>query len=55
MKQLEAGEIPFTRTGKHRRVKFQDLMDYKQRIDGLRDQALDELAALDQEMILGCD
>jgi excisionase family DNA binding protein len=55
VKQLEAGEIPFTRTGKHRRVKFQDLMDYKQRIDGLRDQALDELAALDQEMILGCD
>jgi excisionase family DNA binding protein len=55
VKQLETGELPFTRLGKHRRVKFQDLMDYKRRIDGLRDQALDELAALDQELNLGCD
>jgi excisionase family DNA binding protein len=53
VKQLENGELPFTRTGKHRRVKFQDLMDYKQRIDGLRDQALDELAVLDQALNLG--
>jgi excisionase family DNA binding protein len=50
VKQLENGEIPFTRTGKHRRIKFQDLMDYKNRIDVLRDKALDELAALDQEL-----
>jgi excisionase family DNA binding protein len=54
VKQLETGEIPFTRTGKHRRVKFQDLRDYKERIDHLRDAALDELAALDQELNLGC-
>jgi excisionase family DNA binding protein len=55
VKQLETGEIPFTRTGKHRRVRFQDLMDYKERIDHLRDAALDELAALDQELNLGCE
>jgi excisionase family DNA binding protein len=55
VKQLEAGEIPFTRTGKHRRIRFQDLMDYKERVDRLRDAALDELAALDQELNLGCD
>jgi excisionase family DNA binding protein len=47
-KLLETGDIPFTKTGKQRRVKFQDLMAYKTRIDALRDQALDELAALDQ-------
>jgi excisionase family DNA binding protein len=50
VKQLEMGEIPFTKIGKHRRIKFQDLMDYKNRIDTLRDQALNELAALDQEL-----
>jgi excisionase family DNA binding protein len=55
VKQLEAGKISFTRTGKHRRIKFQDLMDYKKRIDGLREQALDELADLDQALNLGCD
>ena len=48
VKLLETGEIAFTKTGKHRRIKFQDLMAYKNRIDALRDQALDELAALDQ-------
>jgi excisionase family DNA binding protein len=55
VKQLEKGEIPFTQTGKHRRVKFQDVKDYKDRIDHLRDVALDELAALDQELNLGCE
>ncbi|OUC12052.1 MAG: DNA-binding protein [Alkalinema sp. CACIAM 70d] len=55
VKQLESGEIPFTRVGQHRRVKFQDLMDYKERVDRLRNAALDELAALDQALNLGCD
>lgn len=53
VKQIEEGEIPFTKIGKHRRIKFKDLMDYKNRIDSLRHQALDELAALDQEIGLG--
>lgn len=26
---LESGEIPFTKVGKHRRIKFDDLMEYK--------------------------
>jgi excisionase family DNA binding protein len=51
--QLEAGRIPFTKLGKHRRVKFHDLMAYKSRVDSLRDLALDELVAIDQELGLG--
>jgi hypothetical protein len=30
-------------------------MEYKNRIDALRDEAMDELAALDQELGLGRD
>jgi excisionase family DNA binding protein len=55
VKQLEAGEIPFTGIDEHRRIRSQDLMDYKERIDRLRDAALDELAAIDQELFFGCD
>lgn len=50
VKQMEAGEIPFTRSGGYRQIKPQDLMDYKERIDRLRDAALDELAEIGQEL-----
>jgi excisionase family DNA binding protein len=50
---LEAGTISFTKPDKHRQVKFQDLMAYKNQIDSLRDLALDELVAIDQELGLG--
>ncbi|MCT4562600.1 MAG: helix-turn-helix domain-containing protein [Crocinitomicaceae bacterium] len=29
VKLLETGEIPYTKVGKHRRVKFEDIMGYK--------------------------
>ncbi len=53
--RLESGEIPFTGIDEHRRIRSQDLMDYKERVDRLRDAALDELAAIDQELFFGCD
>lgn len=31
VKLLETGEIPFTKVGKHRRVKFEDVMKYKKK------------------------
>jgi len=41
---LESGQIPHHKIGKHRRVRYQDVMEYKARIDGERQKALDKLA-----------
>ena len=50
---LEQRKIPFHKVGSHRRIRFQDLMAYKQDIDRKRLKVLDELAALNQELGLG--
>ena len=46
---LDAGEIPFTRTGKHRRLRAADVLVYKERRDLKRRTALDELTSLSEE------
>ncbi len=55
IKLIETGEIPCRKVGKHRRIRFEDLMNYKQKIDSDRLQALDELAAQAQELNMGYD
>lgn len=50
IKLLEAGVLPFTKVGSHRRIQIEDVMAYKQQRDIERTQALDRLAALNQEM-----
>lgn len=50
---LESGEIPFRKVGTRRRVRYQDLMDYKNRIDAQRMQTLSELAAQAIELNMG--
>jgi excisionase family DNA binding protein len=53
IEQLEKGVIPYRKVGTHRRVMFEDLMEYKQTMDRNRLTALDELSAIDQELGLG--
>ncbi|MFN8733770.1 MAG: helix-turn-helix domain-containing protein [Hyphomonadaceae bacterium] len=48
---LERGDLPFERVGRHRRIKAEDLFEYKRSRDGRRSQALDALAAIDAELL----
>lgn len=48
---LERGEIQFTPVGRHRRIRAEDLFEYKRRRDEVRSSALSELAELDAELI----
>jgi excisionase family DNA binding protein len=53
VEQLEKGAIPHRKVGTHRRIRFKDLMAYKQTMDRNRLKALEELSAVDQELKLG--
>lgn len=52
---LESNAIPHRKVGKHRRIRMEDVMTYKQRIDGEREAVLDRLVAEAQEHGLGYD
>lgn len=47
---LEEGEIPYRKVGTHRRVRFEDVMTYKRRVDAERRESLKDLAKLSQEL-----
>ncbi|PSB30989.1 helix-turn-helix domain-containing protein [Chlorogloea sp. CCALA 695] len=55
IKLIETGEIICRKVGRHRRIRFEDLMNYKQQIDSDRIQALDELASQAQQLNMGYD
>ncbi|MEL6548115.1 MAG: helix-turn-helix domain-containing protein [Myxococcota bacterium] len=48
-KLLKEGQIPFVPVGSHRRVKLQDLVDYKVRRDANRQAVINELMQAGQE------
>jgi excisionase family DNA binding protein len=50
IERLEAGELPFRKVGKHRRVRFEDVLRYKKRTDYESNRAMTELTALSQEL-----
>ena len=50
---LEKGDTPIHKVGPHRRVRYLDVIAYKNRIDAERRKALDELAAQSQELGMG--
>jgi excisionase family DNA binding protein len=53
VKLLEEGVLPFTKIGKHRRVKLADLMAYKKEREESSQSAMNELAAQSQELGMG--
>jgi excisionase family DNA binding protein len=53
IKLLEDGEIPHRKVGKHRRIRMEDVMDYKEAIDREREAVLDELVAEAQREDMG--
>ena len=50
VKEIDEKRIPARKVGTRRRVMFGDLMGYKQRYDASRQEALAELAALDEKL-----
>lgn len=53
VKLLEEGLLPFHRTGKHRRVRFADLMQFKTERERASEQAMEELAKQAQQLAMG--
>lgn len=50
VKLLEAGDIEFTKVGRHRRVKFSDLLEYKSRKAEEQEAAMAKMVASSEEI-----
>jgi excisionase family DNA binding protein len=50
---LEKGEIPFRTVGRHRRIRLEDIVNYKKIVETKRLATLNELAAQAQELNMG--
>lgn len=53
VKLLEEGQMEFAKVGTHRRIRFQDLMAYKQRRDQESSAAMQELVDQAQDLDMG--
>ncbi len=50
VKLLEDGEIDFTKVGKHRRIKFEDVMEYKRKMKAKQKQRIIDIMKSDEEL-----
>ncbi len=50
VKMLESGELDFFKVGKHRRIKFEDVVNYKQKIKAEQKRRLVEMVHNDEEL-----
>jgi excisionase family DNA binding protein len=50
VKLLEEGQIEYTKVGKHRRVKFEDVMKYKKRMKRTQKQNIIDIMKSDEEL-----
>lgn len=53
VKLLDRGEIPFKKTGSHRRLELKNIIEYKEKLTKNRQEKLDFLAKQAQELNLG--
>lgn len=49
VKLLEEGQMPFTKVGRHRRIKFEDLRNYKLQMKERQREQIIQLMRLDEE------
>lgn len=49
VKLLENGDLPFTKIGKHRRVKYEDVAQYKKQMKGKRAERLIQMMKSDED------
>ena len=50
MKLLEEGKIAYTKVGKHRRVQFEDVADYKRKMKSQQKELLINIMKSDEEI-----
>ena len=55
IKLLDEGQLPCRRVGKHRRIRLEDVMNYKRAIDQEREAVLDQLVTDAQNQKMGYD
>lgn len=49
VKLLEEGKIEYTKVGKHRRIKYEDVLNYKKKIKSKQKRLIREIMELDEE------
>jgi len=52
IRQLKSGELPYRLVGKHRRVMFDDLLNYQARCAVKRERAMQDLVELSEDLKL---